>query len=95
MSMSELERPGVPRPKFDWTINLGHVLTIAALLLSLGSAYTAYKITISDHDSRIRALEKSNMVLDSRTNEIYNVLYGIKQDVAIVKYRLEREENKK
>lgn len=95
MSVSELERSDMQKPRFDWSINLGHVLTIAAILGSLAAAYTTYQVTISDHDSRIRSLEKQGLLLDSRTNEIYNVLYSIKQDLAIVKYRMEQEERKK
>lgn len=95
MSVSELERPGMQRPRFDWTVNLGHVLTIAALLGTLGTMYTTYQVTVSDHDSRLRTLEKQILFLDTRANDSTNVLYSIKQDLAIIKYRMEQEEKRK
>src|SRR5262245_8130312 len=89
-----LPEMGVSKPRFDWTVNLGHVLTIAAILITLGTAYTTYQVTISDHDNRIRSLEKQGLTLDARTGEVYSVMYTIKQDLAIIKYRLEQEERR-
>jgi len=91
MSVPELEGLNVPRPKFDWTINLGHVATIVTLLLALATAYSTYQVTINDHDSRLRTLEKQGNHMDSRINEMYGLLYTIKQDMAIIKYRIEEK----
>lgn len=93
-AMALLEDP-LPKPGFDWTVNLGHILTIGALLLAMGTAYTTYQVTMSDHDNRLRSLEKHGLSLDNRTNEIYNVLYSIRQDLAVVKYRIEQEDRTK
>lgn len=83
-----------PRVRFDWTISFGHILTVASVGLALATAYTAYQVTINDHDSRIRALEKTSLTLDARTNEIASVMYSIRQDLAIIKYRMERDDSK-
>jgi hypothetical protein len=93
MPLSELE--GSHLPKFDWTINLGHVLTIAAVLGTMATAYTTYQVTISDHDARIRSLEKTSQSQDARMSEQSQVLYSIKQDLAIIKYRLEADDRTK
>ena len=87
MSLAE---PVRALPKFDWTINLGHVLTIAAVLAALGTAYTTYQVTINDHDGRLRALERQDSAQMGRANEVTSALYSIKQDLAIIKYRLDR-----
>ena len=58
--------------KFDSTINLGHVLTIVAMLLGGTAAYTniqvdltelktivnGYQTTLDDHEKRLRDLER-------------------------------------
>ena len=57
--------------KFDTTINLGHVMTIMAMLLGGAGAYTSIQVDLAelktivsgyqgeldDHEDRIRALE--------------------------------------
>ncbi len=57
--------------KFDSTINLGHIMTILAMLLGGTAAYTniqidlaelktivnGYQGTLDDHEERLRALE--------------------------------------
>lgn len=65
--------------QFDKTINLGHVLTIITLIAAFTGAYTAYQVTITNHEDRITRLE-------NQTNNIWS----IKQDVAVIKDRIER-----
>lgn len=45
-------------PKFDGTINLGHVLTILTMVLGLATVYVNGRVTTADHESRLRALEE-------------------------------------
>lgn len=87
MSMQGVEGQGL---RFDNTINLGHILTIGAILMGMALAYTTYALTVSDHDSRLRYLETV-----MKTQQVYNVdtnsaLWTIKQDVAVIRDRLER-----
>jgi len=86
-------------PRFDATINLGHVLTIAALLGTLAIAYATYKVTISALESRLAYLETyriNNMEAQIKLQQGYNTemsnaIYIIKQDVAVIRDRLERD----
>ena len=87
MPLSEVEGPRLPR--FDWTINFGHLLVIGTVLTALATTYTTYQVTINDHDTRLRALEKQTVNLDGRTSEIYKLLYEMKQELAIINYKLE------
>lgn len=52
--------------RFDRTVNLGHVLVLAGLLLNAGvmvvqqiRAQHALEVSITDHDRRLRAAEAS------------------------------------
>lgn len=45
-------------PKFDGTINLGHVLTIITMVIGLATVYVNGRVTTADHESRLRALEE-------------------------------------
>jgi hypothetical protein len=86
-------------PRFDSTINLGHVLTIVTLLGTLAIAYSTYKVTISSLDSRLAYLETyrvTNLEANDKTRasqlvDMSNALYSIKSDVAIIRDRIERE----
>jgi hypothetical protein len=84
----------IGKPVFDMTINLGHVITVAIGLLALGTAYTTYQVTINDHDSRLRSLEKNGVANESKVYDMYNVLYSIKNDISIIKFRLDRDDKK-
>lgn len=45
------------QPRFDGTINLGHVLTIITMVVGLATVYVNGRVTTADHESRLRALE--------------------------------------
>lgn len=75
---------------FDRTVSLGHVLTIVALMSSLVGAYVAYKVTISNHEDRISRLETLMLQQLNTNQDQVNSLWSIKQDVAVIKDRIER-----
>lgn len=52
------ERPS-PRPRFDGTINLGHVLTALMMGAALLTMWVNTKVTEAEHNSRITVLENS------------------------------------
>lgn len=86
--MPEME-PGPEKAvglRFDKTVSLGHVLTAASMLTGIAVAYTTYMVTITDHERRIELLEKQLSV----TIQQMNTMWSIKQDVAVIKDRLER-----
>jgi hypothetical protein len=48
-------------PKFDSTINLGSVLTLATLLFGTGIFYARHEAALVDHDKRLVWLEAERM----------------------------------
>ena len=91
MSMM-VENGGVKHPlRFDRTLNLGHVLTIFTLLGTMGIAYATYSVTVAGHDLRLRFLEAQVSTLTNLNVELKAALASIKQDVAVIRDRLERQ----
>lgn len=62
-----------PTPRFDPTINLGHVLTACAFLASAGGAYFALKSDISTMAYRVTTIE----VAAARTSEAIERLTAV------------------
>lgn len=90
------ERPSEKQSlHFDRTISVGHIITVLTLISAFVGAYAAYKVTITDHESRLIRLE--TMVLQQiNSNEAQNnSLWSIKQDVAVIKDRIERFSDRK
>jgi hypothetical protein len=48
-------------PRFDGTINLGNVLTLATLVFSVGIFYAKHETALADHDKRLVYLELERM----------------------------------
>lgn len=48
------------RPRFDGTVNLGHILTMIAMGSALLTMWTNQRVSQADHEFRIRALEGAN-----------------------------------
>ncbi len=49
------------KPRFDGTINLGHVLTMIMMGTALLTMWTNTKVTEAEHNSRITVLEHSQV----------------------------------
>lgn len=45
------------KPRFDGTVNLGHILTMLAMGSALLTMWTNQRVSQADHEFRIRALE--------------------------------------
>jgi len=60
----ENDRPPSNKPRFDGTINLGHILTALMMGAALVTMWANTKVTEAQHDSRIAALEKSQSRID-------------------------------
>lgn len=88
--LSWLEGRGMSGIKFDGTVNLGHLLTIATLISMMVAAYATYKVTINSHDTRLGMLEAQMKSQEGYNLSTSTALYSIKQDVAIIKDRLEK-----
>jgi hypothetical protein len=77
----------MPRMRFDPIINLGHVLTIAALIGSVSIAYTNIVRSIDNHELRIEEIEKSSDRDAMVQQQILNTLTTIREDIATLKAR--------
>ncbi len=49
------------KPRFDGTINLGHVLTIIAMGTAMVTVWTSTKVTQAEQNSRLSVLEHSQV----------------------------------
>lgn len=63
------ERPS-PRPRFDGTINLGHVLTALMMGAALLTMWVNERVTEAEHDSRLKVLEKSQTRTDETVSKL-------------------------
>lgn len=52
-------------PRFDSTINLGSMLTLATLVFGIGIFYPKHETALADHDKRLAYLE-SERIRDNR-----------------------------
>lgn len=46
-------------PRFDWTFNFGHVLTVAAIMLSIGGSAMAISAKLENFEQRITTAERA------------------------------------
>lgn len=51
------------KPRFDGTINLGHVITFLSMGAALVTMYTNDQVWRADHDSRMKYVEASELEL--------------------------------
>jgi len=58
------------RPRFDPTINLGHILTAIMMGAALVTMWANQKVAQADSDSRIRVLEKSQTRIDDTVSKL-------------------------
>jgi len=98
MSVQGLERQGMPetpmRPKFDWTVNLGHLLILLGLVISGVSVYTATMVRMSTYEHRSSVVEQAQRHQENQSNSILNHLYTLQRDVAVMKDRMDRATTK-
>ena len=91
MSVPELEKPQM---QFDAKISLGNVLTLLTLVGGFIASYYAMKASIANHEWRLLALEDRVRVQWNTSANISNDINSIKQDVAIIRDRMERVKEK-
>lgn len=77
----------MPRMRFDPIVNLGHVLTIAALLGSVFIAYMNIVRTVDSHELRIEAVEKQVSNSTAFQRQVLDTLTNIREDIATLKER--------
>lgn len=77
----------MPRMRFDGTINLGHVLTILAIIGSVFVAYMNILRTVDSHELRITAVEKQVSSSTLFQRQVLATLTTIREDIATLKER--------
>jgi len=75
----------MPQVKFDPTVNLGHLLTIAAFVGSVAVAYTSILRSVDNHEIRIEAMERTRDRDAIIQQQILNTLTTIREDIASLK----------
>ena len=88
--LTVVEEPRKRGITFNLSINLGHLLTIGTLLITMGAAYSTYAVTVHSHDMRLRFLEAQVQSLVHVNNELTANMYTLRQDVAVIRDRVER-----
>ena len=63
-------------PKFDSTINLGSVLSLATLLFGIGIFYAKHEAALVDHDKRLIYLEVERVRDNRETADLRERLAG-------------------
>jgi 5-bromo-4-chloroindolyl phosphate hydrolysis protein len=92
MSMQEPESQGM---RFDLTINLGHIIILGTLFTSIVSTWVTYKVSITNNELRLARLEEFVKAQGASNQEIATDISSIKQDIAIIRYRVDRVDRPK
>lgn len=77
----------MPRLKLDPTINAGHVLIVAGMLISVLFAYTDLVRAIDNHELRIERIEERDQQDARIQQQILQTLTTIREDIATLKAR--------
>lgn len=59
-----------PRVKFDWSLNLGHVLTAMTGLVAVLFAWSNLKNKVETHDTQISDVKESVRVVDAKVSKL-------------------------
>lgn len=82
----------MPRPRFDMTLNLGHVLTVLSIIGSVFVAYMNIVRTVDNHELRIEAVEKQLDTTTAFQSQVLSTLSTIREDIATLKERSRDDE---
>lgn len=87
MSQEHIIAESPRQMRFDWTINLGHVLMILTLTGSVFIAYANVIRTQDRQDLRITALEQSAAKREVFEGTVVDQLRSISVDIGVLKDR--------
>lgn len=87
MSQDHIIAESPRQMRFDWTINLGHVLMILTLTGSVFIAYANVIRTQDRQDLRITALEQSAAKREVFEGTVVDQLRSISVDIGVLKDR--------
>lgn len=74
-----------PRPRFEGTVNWGHLLIFSGIVLSAIGLYVTNAVTVGNHETRIATLEQNFIELRGDMKTIIDQLGDIRVDVASLK----------
>ena len=77
----------MPRPRFDFSLNLGHILTILSIVGSVFVAYMTVVREVDNHELRITTIEKQVDTSTSFQRQVLDKLSNIREDIATLKER--------
>jgi hypothetical protein len=75
------------RPHFDFSLNLGHVLTIISIVGSVFVAYMTIVREVDNHELRIKTIEKQIDSTSTFQSQVLSTLGTIREDIATLKER--------
>jgi hypothetical protein len=81
--------------RFDLTINLGHVVVLGTLIASVITTWSSYYTSITNSEIRITRLEKAIETHVANSQDLSENISSLKQDIAILRYRIERVDRPK
>jgi hypothetical protein len=82
--------PQEVKPRFDPTVNLGHLLTFLGFILAGYAAFTAVKSELSNQGVRVAAMEKQV----ERITEVLVITATSQAEITELRRRLDRIETK-
>lgn len=92
--MPQTNSPHVPSQhhgiSFEKSISVGHILTILSIVSAAVSLFVTYRVTITEHEGRLRTLEIQVQTQTATNSQLSTMMYNIRQDVAVIRDRLER-----
>lgn len=87
MSVPPVEQPHM---RFDWTLNLGQILTLAAMIIAGLAAWFNMKTDLRLHEERIERLETQYKTQWEQVRTTSENLNKIATDIAVIRDRMER-----
>ena len=77
----------------DRTVNLGHILTISAMIVAVFGAYYNVKGDIREHSIRITNAETNISQSLVISQKLLTEIAAIRQDIAVIRERIDRPFN--
>lgn len=81
----------MPRIKFDWTLNVGHIAIVLSAIGSVLIAYTNIVRSQDNHEFRLSALETQARDASKTNKELLSTLGEIKEEISALNVKVERQ----
>jgi hypothetical protein len=77
------------RPRFDGTINLGHLLILGGFLASAAIAFSSVQSDITNHDWRLKNIESIVRDQSQTNNQLKDAMSEISRDIAVIRTKVD------